>query len=272
MNKQRILFIGAGRMAEAIFSGLLKNKTNIDNIIISNQSDEQRLIDMKGKYDVDTTSDWKSAINHSDVVVLACPPSAHESVLNEMKSLVTNQFIITVAAGMGTERLEAALPDGTPVAWVMPNTSAEIGESMSIYTYGQHATNEHRQILEMILSSIGTYEECKEEQVHLLTAITGSAPAFLYSFCEALEAVAVEYGMTEEKARTLVSQMVYGSGSMLKNGGNPSVLREQVTSPGGATAAGLEQLKNGNFNQLIVEAVKATNARAKELGKGSSEG
>ncbi len=268
MDKQRILFIGAGRMAEAIFSGLLKEKAEfIETIILSNQSDVTRLEKMQAAYNVAITTDWKTVISDVDIIVLACPPKAHAAVLDDMSPYIKGQFIVTVAAGIGLAILEDKLPTGTPVAWVMPNTSADVGESMSIYCYGQAVSDYERRLLEMMLDGIGAYEECTEQQIHSLTAITGSAPAFFYKFCEALEEEAITYGISREKARTLVAQMVYGSAAMVKAGNDPVNLREQVTSPGGATAAGLEVLEQKGYANIIQEAVKATNARALAQGK-----
>jgi pyrroline-5-carboxylate reductase len=264
MKKQRILFIGAGRMAEAIVSGLLKtNKGDIESITMSNQKDAQRLKDLQQKYGVYVTQDWRSEIENQDVIVLAMPPAAHDSLLAELSGLLTNQFVVTIAAGIGPSYLEAKLPPHTAVAWIMPNTSATIGESISLYTIGAFVTEEHKAVLEMMLEGIGKSQECTEEEIHQLTAITGSAPAFLYYFAESLIKVTEEYGIDKETAEKLVIQMIYGSSLMLKNEGNPAALREQVTTPGGATAEGLKVLYKHQFADILKQAIEATNAKAR---------
>jgi pyrroline-5-carboxylate reductase len=268
MKKQRILFIGAGRMAEAIFSGLLQKKADlIDEIIITNRTNKQRLQEMKEQYHVTISHNWKENVKNSDVIILAMPPKDHSELLKELSPLLAEQFVITVAAGIGIGLLEEHLPENTPVAWVMPNTAADIGESISLYTVGSNVQQEHRVVLEEILDGIGQFEECTEQQILELTAITGSAPAFQYLFAEILESIAAEYGINQARARKLVIQMIYGSASMLKGGTEPAELRNQVTSPGGATAAGLRVLEEKGFYKLIKEAIEATNARAKELGE-----
>ncbi|TYR80935.1 pyrroline-5-carboxylate reductase [Priestia megaterium] len=263
MKKQRILFIGAGRMAEAVAAGLLHtSRSKIDEVIMSNNGNKQRLEYLVNQYEVRTTHNWRDEVTNSDVVVLAMPPEAHEEILSELSSYLTDQFIVTIAAGIGPAYLEQRLPDNTPVAWIMPNTAATIGESMSLFTLGKATTEEHRKVLEMILKGIGKSQECTEREVHQLTAITGSAPAFLYHFAEALIEATTAYGIDEQTAKQLVIQMMYGSVQMLNDKQNPGELREQVTTPGGATAEGLKVMAEHNFVDMMKKAVEATNAKA----------
>ncbi|WP_100371786.1 pyrroline-5-carboxylate reductase [Bacillus sp. FJAT-45037] len=258
-----ILFIGAGRMAEAIASGLLAREGKKVKITLSNEKNDAKLEALKNTYNVEITHDWRTVIEEVDTVILACPPSTHEDVLREMTRFVKTQFIVTVAAGVDPDFLEAHLPQGSAVAWLMPNTAASVGKSMSLYTYGQHVTDEHKMKMNTILRSIGESENLSAAQIHELTAITGSAPAYLYAFVEALSQSATEYGLSADQARRLVNEMVIGSAKMLQTYQDPALLREQVTSPGGATDAGLKSLERNNFHQAIKEAVKATNDHAK---------
>ncbi|MFC5712438.1 pyrroline-5-carboxylate reductase [Thalassorhabdus alkalitolerans] len=265
MKKNNILFIGAGRMAEAIYAGLLRQShPDIGRIIVSNKSDEERLHNQAKQYGVKQTTKWKEETDQVEVIVLAAPPGVHDELLKELAEVVDGQLVITVAAGIDPDYMEKRLPEGTPVAWIMPNTAAQVQQSMSTYVCGQYVNSEHRHVLEVILHAIGEYEELSAQQVHDLTAVTGSAPAFMYLFCEALETAAMEYGVTREQARKLVVQMAAGSAAMLQEGHNPADLRGQVTSPGGATAAGIETLKEAGFEELIKNAVQATNQRAKD--------
>ncbi|WP_227937999.1 pyrroline-5-carboxylate reductase [Alkalihalobacillus deserti] len=262
-----ILFIGAGRMAEAIFSGMIQNKLDV-KITISNEQDMKRLNTLKDQYRVETASDWVDVFPEADVIVLACPPHVHDKILERMNIMIQpQQFVITVAAGIGPTKLEASLPKETAVAWLMPNTAADVGKSMSIYAFG-HYVNEKQQVLfKQIVGAIGPSEQLTEQQVHDLTAVTGSAPAFLYHFVEALEQAALSFGISEDQARKLVIEMVIGSAAMLEKHREPAQLREQVTSPGGATAAGLATLANHHFAEIIGKAIEATNKRAKQQGQ-----
>lgn len=264
----KLLFIGAGRMAEAIVAGLLHKDPDFrERITVSNQRDEKKLLAMENKYGIETSQNWAQHVESSDVVVLAMPPEAHDEVLSELGLLTDGQLVVTVAAGIGVKKLQDALPAGTPVAWVMPNTAADLGQSMSLFTCGEHVTAEHRVLLAAVLEAIGEAEECTEAQIHELTAITGSAPAFVYRMAEILEEAAMEYGVERAKARKLVAQMISGAGAMLASGADPAELREQVTTPGGATAAGLELLAGQGYRQMIKQAVEAVNARAEEQAR-----
>lgn len=268
IGKQRILFIGAGRMAEAILAGLIQNNREYSkNITVSNRSNKEKLAELESRYGVYSTAQWPEKVHEVEVILLAMPPEDHYEVLEELNPLMNGQFVVTVAAGMGTEKLEESLPADTPVAWVMPNTAADIGESISLYTYGKSVRESHRRLLEIILAGIGESQEFSEQQIHKLTAITGSAPAFLYLFTEVLEEAAMDYGVSRKQARKLVVQMIYGSGAMLKDGREPGELRRQVTSPGGATAAGLKALKEKDFSEILKQAIEAVNTKAEEQAK-----
>lgn len=263
MNKQKLLFIGAGRMAESIISGLVKkNPETFEEILVSNNTNGARLLELQEQYKVTPVRNWEESAGCADVILLAMPPGDHPATLDKLYNQLNGQLVITIAAGIGPSILENSLPGGTPAAWIMPNTAAEIGESISLFTCGSHVTESHRETLQVLLDSIGESEECTEQQIHDLTAITGSAPAFLYYFTETLISSAMEYGMDEETSRKLVNQMIYGSAAMLKTGTPPSILREQVTTPGGATAEGLKVLYEKGFSEMLKEAVLATNRKA----------
>ncbi len=262
-KKNRILFIGAGRMAEAIFVGLLKTSNeHIEEIIVSNRSNIEKLEQLKQKYGISIIHDWKPCIKTVDTIVLAMPPAAHEQLLAELSPLLTHQFVVTIAAGIGPSYLEEKLPQGTPVAWIMPNTAATIGKSISLYTMGHFLNGEHQETLQLLLKGIGTSQLCTEEEIHQLTAVTGSAPAFLYHFAESLIEATKNYGIDETTAKHLVIQMIAGSAAMLEQDQDPAMLREQVTTPGGATAEGLKVLYEYNFSKLLHQAIEATNKKA----------
>ncbi|WLR43895.1 pyrroline-5-carboxylate reductase [Bacillus carboniphilus] len=265
MKKTKILFCGAGRMATAIISRLYMN-TSFE-IVVTNRTDKERLDWLEKEYNVQSVSHWKEAIHDSDVIILAIPPDIHNEVLSEMNSYINGQLIVTVAGGFGVKALEKALPEKTPAAWVMPNTAAKLGESITLYTCGDDVSLKERKILKDILSSIGEYEEFSEEQVKNLTAITGSAPAFVYYFAEALVESAMSYGVEKDKAEKLVAQMIHGSSLMLKKELNPVMLRDQVSSPGGSTSAGIDSLQNDLYKSIVHRAITETTRKAKKIDK-----
>ncbi|MRX70794.1 pyrroline-5-carboxylate reductase [Bacillus lacus] len=256
--------IGAGRMAEAVISGLLvNNNESIEEIIVSNSTDHQKLLRLQNKYGITPQPNWLDDVSRSDMIVLAMPPDAHPDILNILSKQGPLPFIVTIAAGIDPEYLENRLPEGTPAAWIMPNTAAEVSRSVSLFSCGQYVERTHRSLLTILLSSIGTYEECTPEDIHNLTAVTGSAPAFLYLFAEGLIEAALPHTGDRKTAEKLVIEMIAGSAAMLSKHGSPAQLREQVATPGGATEAGLLELRSAKFEELILSAVTAVNEKAK---------
>ncbi|MBU9721054.1 MULTISPECIES: pyrroline-5-carboxylate reductase [Bacillaceae] len=266
MANTNYLFIGAGRMAEAIISGLVAQSASGSNITVANQSDIKKLNYLEDTYSVQITQNWESVVSEHNVIILATPPQTQQDILQKLGRIVKDQLVVTVAAGIDVSYMKKRLPQGTGVCWIMPNTGAQIGKSMSIYTCGKNVTNDQRLIITTLLDAIGDSEELSEQQVHDLTAITGSAPAFVYSFAQALEKAAVANNISREQARKLVTSMIKGSVGMLENGGEREELISQVASPGGSTAEGLKVLEKNNFEETINEAVKATSIHARGQG------
>ncbi|CAM3980963.1 pyrroline-5-carboxylate reductase [Alkalicoccus chagannorensis] len=263
-----VLFVGAGRMAEAVIAGLVRENRDVFNqISVTNQSNKEKLQYLQHTYGIQPVTDWLKAVQQSDMIVLAAPPQAHEQLLQTMKPVLRGQLVITVAAGIDTDYLEFLLPKGTPACWIMPNTAAQVGMSMSTYSCGAHVTAEHRIYIEALLEAVGPSEELSQQLVHDMTAVTGSAPAFIYYVAEALKDAAVSYGISEEQALRLVTQMLKGSAAMLEAGHDPKDLMEQVASPGGSTAEGLEVLETYDTAARFRQAVEAANNHAKGGGK-----
>lgn len=256
-----MLFIGAGRMAQAIIEGL-KNKREF-KIVVANRGNKERLDFVKDTFCVETTEYWNKEVSKANIIILAMPPEAHEPILHELANIITGQLVITVAAGIRPTYLEEILPKETPVAWVMPNTAAKLGESMTLYALGRNVNPTHAEWTEALISGIGEYEQVTEQQIIELTAITGSAPAFIYRIAEALEQITLESGVTKGQARKLVSQMIAGSAEMLKTNVDPLVLVNQVATPGGSTAAGLEVIDENHLDQLIRDAIDACREKAR---------
>lgn len=269
MDKTNILIVGAGRMGEAIIAGLMKNDSgSLGRITVANLSDRERLTFLENTYGIHTTQDWLKEVANHEVILLASPPNVQGEQLIQLGNKINGQLVITVAAGIDPTYMEKRLTKDTPVCWIMPNTAAQIGKSMSTYVYGQAVLDEHKKQCQLILNAIGYSEELTENQVHDLTAITGSAPAFVYMFVQGLEKAAVENGVNKEQARKLVTKMLVGSAAMLDAGYEPDQLINQVASPGGSTAEGLKVLKKERLEQIIQSAVKATNAHARGQGEG----
>lgn len=258
-NKKHVLFIGAGRMAQALIKGLDKNEFDI---LVGNSGNEGRLREVKEAFDVETTNDWSNEIRKMDIIILAMPPASHDDILAKLSETIREQVIITVAAGIDPTHLESKLPKGTPVAWVMPNTAAKLGKSMTLYALGQHVNQEQQEWIEKLICGIGEFEKVTERQIHELTAVTASAPAFIYRLAEALEQITIASGVSEAQARKLVANMIAGSAEMLKTNVAPAELVDAVATPGGSTAAGLEVLDINHLDHLMIDAIEACRQKA----------
>ncbi|WP_147805155.1 pyrroline-5-carboxylate reductase [Alkalicoccus halolimnae] len=270
MEKANILFIGAGRMAEAIVSGIAKSdRSYFNTITMANRSNKEKLMHLKDTYGIQMTTDWMKAVQKHDIIVLATPPKTHDELLHMLTPHISGQLVITVAAGIDPQYMEMRLPEETPVCWIMPNTAAQVGMSMSTYTCGQFVESRHRPFIQALLDAIGPAEELTAGQVHDLTAVTGSAPAFIYYTVKALEEAAEAYDISGIQARKLVVQMLKGSVAMLEEGHDPQELMEQVATPGGSTAEGLRVLETYGVDRILKQAVEAVNDHARTNGKES---
>lgn len=270
MSTRRVLFVGAGRMAQAMIAGMLRPKGRVQwDITVANRGNRDRLQKLRDRLNVQTTENWQETVPNVDVIVLAIPPGGYAQACAALHPLVRReQLVVSIAAGIGPSRLAESLPSNIPTAWLMPNTGAEIGQSMTLCACGPTVSDEQQQILVDMQAGMGQSFLCSEQQVHDLTAITGSALAFVFRAAGVFEQMSIDYGVDAADAHTLVGQMLQASAQLLLRGDeSPASLADAVTTPGGATAAGLAVLAQGGYEQLLAEAVKATNRRAAELGK-----
>lgn len=267
---KKIACIGAGSMAEAIIAGLVnKNFIKNEHIFVTNNGNEQRLLELQNKYNITGLLNKERVLEGADVILLATKPHDIKSVIIDIKENVSvKQLIISVAAGVPSSLIESTLEQRVPVVRSMPNTSAMIGQSATAISKGSFATDEHIQIAQKIFEAIGSVSVVNEEDMHIVTAISGSGPAYIYYLVEAMEKVAQEEGLDEETAKTLITHTIIGAGNMLKHATeSASTLRENVTSPNGTTEAGLNILAHYKFQEAVSECIKRAKERSIELGK-----
>lgn len=263
MNNRTRLFIGAGRMSEAILSGLVTSGEEASSIVVANRQDKEKLSTLSERYGVRTTQDAVEEAKHADTIVLCSPPDQVSDVLGQLTPVLGGQLVISVAAGIDVTYMKKRMPVGTAAAWIMPNTGAMIASSISPYTVSEDIQDGELKEVERIVQSIGEGYRTNEKKVHALTAVTGSAPAFFYLYYEAMVKCASEAGVSNEDAAFLVRNMMQGSLAMLSEGYDAETLIDQVASPGGSTREGIQVLEDGDMAGLIKEAVKAANAHAK---------
>ncbi|NMH74626.1 pyrroline-5-carboxylate reductase [Bacillus sp. RO2] len=269
MLKEKVIgFIGAGSMAEAMISGIVASEIiPATNVVVSNRSNIDRLIELENKYGVRGVMKQDLNMSELDIIVLAMKPKDIEIALASLKDqLNSSQLLLSVLAGVSTGYMEEGLNPGQPVIRVMPNTSSMIGESATAISAGKHVGMDHMVDTKVILETIGKVYTIEEEQMDVFTGVAGSGPAYFYYLMEHMEKTAKAAGLDEEVTRDVVAQTILGAAKMMQtNNEEPSSLRKKVTSPNGTTAAGLEALSDNGGGKAISAAIKGAAERSKEI-------
>ena len=259
---------GAGVMGETLLSGLLRAGRDTADLVITERKPD-RAAQLAEKYDVRALSNPEAA-ELADTLVLVVKPQDMEALLDEIRDHVREgNTVVSLAAGITTEFLEARLPEGSSVVRVMPNPPALVDEGMAGVSPGRHCTEQHLLEAEALLSSCGKVVRLEEKHLDAVTAISGSGPAYIFYVVEAMIEAGVVLGLPRATATELVVQTLYGAATMLKETHeHPTVLREQVSSPGGTTVAALRQLDDHKVRAAFVNAMEAAAARSKQLASG----
>ncbi|MYL50879.1 pyrroline-5-carboxylate reductase [Halobacillus litoralis] len=270
MIKQTIAFLGAGSMAEAMISGMVESgNIPAENIIVTNRSNQERLNTINHKYGVRTV--LKDELNFAEVdqFILAMKPKDIDAVLADLKDKLTaNQVLVSVLAGITTSYMEERLNEGQQVIRVMPNTSSMLRESATAISPGRFADMDNVLVAKELLKSIGEVFVIEEDKMDVFTGIAGSGPAYFYYLMEHIEETGRAEGMDRETLREIGAQTLLGAAKMmLERDESPTELRENVTSPNGTTAAGLNALDQAGGGYAISEAIKGAAGRSKELSK-----
>lgn len=269
MNKY-ITFLGAGSIAEAILSGIVQaGIVDQKQIFVTNRSDKERLKELEEKYGVVGVEKKENAVSQADIIILAMKPyDLHESIKAIKGFVQEGQLIISTLAGISTDQIRNELGMNSPVIRVMPNTSAMVGQSATALSKGEYASAEHLDIASQLFQTIGTTTVVNEDDMHIVTAIAGSGPAYFYYMVEAMEKAAVEAGFNQQTAKELIVQTVVGAGKMLQQSeDDPSTLRKKITSPNGTTEAGIQILEQNYFQKIVMDCVNRAKERSEELGK-----
>ncbi len=263
-----ISFIGAGKMAEAIIAGVLSSKKLSGNQIIISDKYDKRRIEVEETYNVRTMTGNAACVTEGNITVLAVKPQDMAEVLEQCKQALQQKLVISIAAGIEIAFIEGIIGKQTRIVRVMPNIAATVGEGMSVIMKNSAADATDINLVKELLSGVGDVLEIKHENLfHAVTALSGSGPAYIFAFLEALSDAGVRMGLARDIANRLAVQTVIGAGKMAKNAElSFATLREAVTSPAGTTAEGLALLEARGVRSAIIEAVKAAAVRSKELG------
>lgn len=267
-NGETIAFIGAGVMGEAIIAGLLRQQLLEAQQIIASDPRAAHLDGLRARYGICTTTNNVQAAEKADVLVLAVKPQGMAVVLPELSGKVgAAQLIVSIVAGVPLSTIAKRL--GNPrIVRSMPNTPGQIGQGITVWTAASEVEAEQRKQAEKLLGALGEQIYATDESfLDMATALSGSGPAYVFMFMEALIDVGVHMGFARRDAEALVTQTLLGSVLYARQSGLHSVqLRNQVTSPGGTTAAALHQMEKGGLRTVLSEGVWAAYRRSQALG------
>ncbi|KAA9164876.1 pyrroline-5-carboxylate reductase [Amycolatopsis acidicola] len=262
-----IAVLGAGKIGEALLSGLLHSGWKPEELLFTERHPE-RAAELTDQYGV-AGVEIADAAKRADVLVVAVKPQDIHPVLDELAPLVgTESLIVSLCAGLPTSLYERKLPAGVPVVRVMPNTPMVVNEAMSAVSPGTHATAEHVALVKEMLSSVGQVIEVPEKQQDAVTALSGSGPAYFFFLVEAMIDAGILLGLPRAVAEKLIIQSAVGAAKMLaETGEHPVILREAVTSPAGTTINAIRELEKHGVRAALLAAIEAARDRSVELGK-----
>jgi pyrroline-5-carboxylate reductase len=261
--------LGAGVMGETLLSGLVRAGRRVDHLLVGEKR-EARARELEERYGVAVVGNVEAATK-ADTLALVVKPQDMGGLLDEIgPHLRPGQLIVSLAAGITTAFIESRVPEGVAVVRVMPNTPALVDEGMAAIAPGSHCDDEHLAEAEQLLASTGKVLRIPERQMDAVTAISGSGPAYIFYVVESMIEAGVHLGLPRATATELVVQTLVGSGKMLKETGtHPTVLREQVTSPAGTTAAAIRELEVHRVRAAFLSAMEAARDRSRALAEGS---
>ncbi|WP_091453776.1 pyrroline-5-carboxylate reductase [Actinokineospora iranica] len=271
-GRPTIAVLGAGKIGEALLSGLLHGGRQADELLFTERYPE-RSAQLTSAYGIRAT-DVPTAAKTADVLVVAVKPQDIEPLLDELAPVVDAEtLVVSLCAGLPTSLFERRLPAGVPVVRAMPNTPMLVGEAMSAISPGTHAEAEHLAVVEEMLSTVGKVVRVPEAQQDAVTALSGSGPAYFFFLVEAMIDAGILLGLPRAVAEALIIQSAVGAATMLaQTGEHPVILREAVTSPAGTTISAIRELEKHGVRAALIAAIEAARDRSRELGAAHEPG
>jgi len=273
LQEQTFAFIGSGAMGEAMIKGLITQAHLPPQQIVASDPREERGAELQAKYGIRATTDNLAAIQGAKIVVLAVKPQVLHSVMTQLAGHIAPEaLVLSIVAGARTEAITNVLLHRAVVR-SMPNTPAQIGLGMTVWTGPESLSQVHRAQAKAVFGSIGEEVYVNDERyLDMATALSGTGPAYVFLFMEALVDAGVHMGFSRDVAEQLVYQTVRGSVEYARQGGRHlATLRNQVTSPGGTSAEALYQIEKGGLRTVMSRAVWAAYQKSRRLGRGVEE-
>ncbi len=262
----KLSFIGAGKMATAIGHGLITAKCFEKHDIIASAPSKKSQQLFSNVLGIRCVGDNDSVIEFGDVIILAVKPQNIEDVFSGLSSCLKNKLIISIIAGCTLNTL-SVLAQSKRIIRVMPNTPAMVGEGATVFTCGTGITPSDKSLVTKIFNTVGIVKELPEKYLDVVTAVSGSGPAYVFEFIQSWVDAAAANDLDPELSLELILQTISGAVKMIdQNMGTPDELRIAVTSPKGTTEAGLNVLKKHHFRQIILDVISNAKQRSAELG------
>jgi pyrroline-5-carboxylate reductase len=273
LNDSVVAFIGGGVMAGAMINGILSEGLTEPDLIIAGDPREERGHELEGLYGIRATTDNREAVKEARIVILSVKPQVMPAILQELCGQVPpGALVLSIVAGSRIKVIAEGLGHSAVVR-VMPNTPAQIGEGMSVWTATDSVGEEQRAQARTILQALGEEVYLEDENyLDMATALSGTGPAYVFLFMEAMIDAGVHLGFSRRVAQQLVLQTIRGSVDFARQSiAHPAELRNMVTSPGGTSAEALYQLEKGGFRTVLSRAIWAAYQKSKYLGELSSK-
>lgn len=263
---ERLVFLGAGRMASAIITGLISGDEYAPGDIVCTCGDDATGPELAGKTGITYLDDISEVLLRAECLVLACKPQQFEAIGEDVAKAASGKLVLSILAGTPLNKLGSKFAEARNIVRTMPNTPGRIGAGVTAYAPLRELTEPDEAIVTSVLGALGSVHKIEESRMDAVTAVSGSGPAYLFEFAAALREAGVRVGLSRDFAQTLAVETVLGAARLLEQSGeDPEALREAVTSKGGTTAAALDALGEGGFRQLVETAVAAAKARSVEL-------
>ncbi|MEM2975469.1 MAG: pyrroline-5-carboxylate reductase [Candidatus Bathyarchaeia archaeon] len=266
-QQPKIAIIGAGKMGEAIISGLLKSGKYTAKDIEAHEIIEARRKYIAEKYGVECPKDAKLAVNFADIVIIAVKPGDVAKALQEISpALTSRKIVVSIAAGVKLEFIRKHLPSDVAAIRVMPNIACEVNEAMITISPSENTKPEQLKTVMDTLGLLGKVMRLDEKYVDVATGLVGSGPAYIYLIIDALADAGVRLGLPKDVAITLAAQTTLGAAKMVvETGEHPAKLKDMVVTPAGTTIEGLLELERGKVRAVLISAVTKAAERAKAL-------
>lgn len=267
IDERRIAVLGAGKIGEALISGLLSSGWRTADDIVASSRRPERVAELQERYAIQATLSNEEAAAGAALVVVASKPQDIVVLLGSVSPVITtSQTVLSIAAAIPTATIERHLNPGVPVVRAMPNTPSTVHEGIAGLAAGSHAGDAHVTLAEEALAHLGAVVRVPETSMDAVTAVSGSGPAYFALLAEAMIEAGLLLGLSREVSTQLVVQTMLGTAKQLRDGGlHPVELREMVTSPGGTTIAAIHALETAGVRAAFLDAIQAAMTRAKEL-------